>query len=180
MLDECPGRPEVATGLPLIGTGFTLQDIGVVKSVTLLLHLFNLFTAEHVNTYRLSLFTLHVRSQHLLTLHYIGVSWSVSTPYTLNTLSVHFLCDCNSYLRVRIGMNGDEYYPRSIHSSDIGWMVEKLIPIHPHSQFIQHPLSICTFAASSEKNWIFVVFLFPVDRLQMKSFYHWSQYNRIC
>ncbi len=33
-----PGRPEVATGLPLIGTGFTLQNIKVLKSVTLLLH----------------------------------------------------------------------------------------------------------------------------------------------
>ncbi len=27
-----PGRPEVATDLPLIGTGFTLQNIEVLKS----------------------------------------------------------------------------------------------------------------------------------------------------
>ncbi len=29
-----PGRPEVATDLPLIGTGFTLQNIEVLKSVS--------------------------------------------------------------------------------------------------------------------------------------------------
>ncbi len=38
------GRPEVATGLPLIGTGFTLQDIEVVKNVTLLLHIFQAYS----------------------------------------------------------------------------------------------------------------------------------------
>ncbi len=31
-----PGRPGVATGLPLIGTGFTLQNTEVLKCVTLL------------------------------------------------------------------------------------------------------------------------------------------------
>ncbi len=39
-----PGRPEVATGLPLIGTGFTLQNIEVVKSVTLLVHLIQAYS----------------------------------------------------------------------------------------------------------------------------------------
>ncbi len=39
-----PGRPEVATALPLIDTGFTLPDIEVVKSVTLLLHLFQAYS----------------------------------------------------------------------------------------------------------------------------------------
>ena len=35
-----PGQPEVATDLPLIGTSFTLPNIEVLKSVTLLLHFF--------------------------------------------------------------------------------------------------------------------------------------------
>ncbi len=38
-----PGRPEVATGLPLIGTGFTLQNMEVLKSVPLLLHFFQAY-----------------------------------------------------------------------------------------------------------------------------------------
>ena len=40
------------------------------------------------------LFTLHVGYQHFLTLHYMGVSLSVSTPCTLTTLLTHFLCYC--------------------------------------------------------------------------------------
>ncbi len=33
----------MATGLPLIGTGFTLQNIEALKSVTLLLHFFQTY-----------------------------------------------------------------------------------------------------------------------------------------
>ena len=41
---EFPGRPGVATGLPLIGTGFTIQNTEVLKSVTLLVHLFHAYS----------------------------------------------------------------------------------------------------------------------------------------
>ena len=41
---RAPGQPEVATGLPLIGNGFTLQNIEVLKSVTLLLHPFQAYS----------------------------------------------------------------------------------------------------------------------------------------
>ena len=43
-IEHIPSRPEVDTGLPLISTGFTLQNIEVLKSVTLLLHVFQAYS----------------------------------------------------------------------------------------------------------------------------------------
>ncbi len=41
---DYPGRLDVAAGLPLIGSGFTLQNIDVLKSVTLPLHFFRAYS----------------------------------------------------------------------------------------------------------------------------------------